>query len=288
MLASLADILADGEPSPGAVGAFTCYDLETASAVLRVAEDLSTPVILLIADKAFRAEGGDGLALALRALAEHAGVPVCLQLDHATDIEVIAHAFELGVTAVLADGSKLLYDGNLEFVQAVVELARSTGADVEAELGRIEGDEDLTRAIDIPPGALTDPGQAQSFMGATGAACLAVSIGNVHGAYHHPPQLDWTRLQTIQRLVPVPLALHGASGLGVDMLERAVALGIRKVNFNAELRASYFAATLGTVEHATVGSDLLQLHTVQRDAVAKTVAAKLTALVRADDRPYAA
>ena len=73
----------------------------------------------------------------------------------------------------------------------------------------------------------------------------------------------------------MPLALHGASGLGVDMLERAVALGIRKVNFNAELRASYFAATLGTVEHATVGSDLLQLHTVQRDAVAKTVAAKL-------------
>lgn len=275
MIAPFTRLLADADERR-AVGAFTCYDLETAAGVLRAAEQRSAPVILLLSEKSFESANGRFLAGALRAVAEQAVVPVSVQLDHVTSLELISRAFELGVCAVLADGSRLPYSENVEFVRRAVEIAKRHGGDVEAELGRVEGDEDIVVASSL--GALTDPPQARDFVCATGASCLAVSIGNVHGVYASPPRLDWRRLSDIHAGVSVPLALHGASGLTLEDLRQAVDLGIRKVNFNTELRKSYVAATIVAAQGVQQGHNLLALHLTQSEAVASTALDKIDAL----------
>jgi tagatose 1,6-diphosphate aldolase GatY/KbaY len=274
MLTTFADILAARRDGT-AVGAFTCYDLETATAALGAAASAGAGVILLIGGRSYGEPGGDLLLAALLAAAGQAQAPACVQLDHCDDLPVIETALGAGAGAVMADGSALPYEQNVEFVTRAVESARRHGASVEAELGGISGDEDVARAVAAE--ALTDPAQALDFMGRTGAACLAVSIGNVHGIYRDPPQLDWARLAAIRAGVAAPLSLHGASGIPDEMVRRAIGAGVAKINVNTELRQAYLAATDQSIGQALAGSRLNALHAAQVAAVGDVIAAKLLA-----------
>jgi tagatose 1,6-diphosphate aldolase GatY/KbaY len=244
MLARFDDLLREAAARSSAVGAFTCYDLEVARAVL--------------------------------AAAECAPAHACVQLDHVSDLELIGHAFDLGAGAVMADGSRLAYDDNCSLVAAAHDLARSAGGAVEAELGHVAGGEDVARATEA--GQLTDPAEAGRFAAATGAACLAVSIGNVHGAYAREPSLDWQRLEAIREAVDVPLSLHGTSGIPAGAVVQAVQAGIRKANVNTELRAAYLDATRDALGDAADGLRVLALHAAQVDAVRAVAAGKLDLL----------
>jgi tagatose 1,6-diphosphate aldolase GatY/KbaY len=274
VLTPFSDLLASSRDG-SAVGAFTCYDLETATAALNAAASAGAGVILLIGGRSYAAPGGDLLLAALLAAARGSVAPACVQLDHCDDLTLIGSALETGAGAVLADGSALPYEQNVRFVAAAVELAHAHGAEVEAELGGISGDEDVAEAA--AAGALTDPEAARELIAQTGAACLAVSIGNVHGIYRRPPQLDWERLDAIRSLVGVPLSLHGASGIPDEVLRRAIAAGIAKINVNTELRQAYLAATRLTIDSVLEGSRLNALHAAQAAAVEQVVAAKLRA-----------
>jgi ketose-bisphosphate aldolase len=271
--ASFADLLAEATGRGGAVGAFTCYNLETAVGVLRAAESARLGVVLLLSPGSFRGPGGRVLAAALVAAADEAEVPACVQLDHVADPALVGQALEAGAGAVMADGSALPDEENVALVCRAVELAGRFGAHVEAELGRIEGDEDVAAAAEA--GALTDPDGAASFVRRTGAACLAVSIGNVHGRYARPPNLDWDRLRAIRERVDVPLSLHGTSGLSDDDVRHTVGLGVAKFNVNTELREAYFEATASALDRVSVGADVLGLNGAQAEGVARAVAAKL-------------
>jgi ketose-bisphosphate aldolase len=273
MRATFAELLAAASSRRGAVAAFTCYNLETALGVLAAAEDRDAAVVLLVSPASLRARGGVLLTAALAAAAERAPVPALVQLDHAPDLEQIRAALDHGAAAVLADGSALTAAENAALVRRAVELARGYGAGVEAELGRIEGGEDVATAA--AAGALTDPDEAAGFVAGTGAACLAVSIGTVHGAYREPPALDWTRLAAIRGRVDVPLSLHGASGLPDGDLVRAIGLGIAKFNVNTELRERYLDATADRLASVRPGARLLELNLAQVDGVAEAAAAKL-------------
>jgi tagatose 1,6-diphosphate aldolase GatY/KbaY len=265
-------VLEDAAAAGRAVAAFTAYDLLGLEAVVRAAEARAAPVIVLVAPASFAARGGERLLAAFRAAAERAGVPVLIQLDHAADRELITRAARAGVDAVMADGSRLPDDANLAFSTAVAEELRPLGIAVEAELGRVEGDEDL--AAQAAAGALTEPEQAATFSHSSGVDCLAVSIGNVHGHYAGPPALDWTRLEAL-RGAGVPLSLHGASGLPDADVRRAVSLGVAKTNINTELRAAYFGA-LGAGTGARAGAlDLQGLGDAVIDAVEQVAGAKL-------------
>jgi ketose-bisphosphate aldolase len=199
-----------------------------------------------------------------------------VQLDHVSDLELIGSALELGAGAVMADGSRLSFDENVELVTAAKRLANATGAGVEAELGHVEGGEDIAVATDA--GGLTDADEAKRFVDATGADLLAVSIGNVHGKYASEPKLDWDLLARIESAVDVSLSLHGASGLPDADLRRAVAAGIRKVNANTELREAYLNATRDGLDEALDGLALMKLHHSQSSAVRAVVETKLDAL----------
>jgi tagatose 1,6-diphosphate aldolase GatY/KbaY len=267
------ELVARARLAGSAVGAFTCYNLETAAGVLRAAEARRCGVILLVSEKSFAAPGGRLLMSALVAAAAGSDAPACVQLDHVRRIAPAAAAFELGAGAVMADGSRLAVEANAKLVRAF-----ASEGEVEAELGGIEGDEDVATAV--AAGALTDPEEAAWFADRVRPDCLAVSIGNVHGVYRAPPVLDWARLEEIGRRVSLPLSLHGASGLADDDLRRAIELGISKVNVNTELRTRYLDVTAQRVEDARKGARVLELNLAQAQAVEEVAAAKLEIYAR--------
>jgi ketose-bisphosphate aldolase len=273
-----------GRRSGSAVGAFTAYDLEGATAVLRAGARANAGVILLIGSKSFASEDGALLLDAIVAAAARApDVRACVQLDHCGDLGLIEAALAAGAGAVMADGSGLSYENNVAFVSSAVELARHCGAGVEAELGTINGDEDVAQAV--AAGALTDPDEAVDFIGRCGAHCLAVSIGNVHGLYREPPQLDFDRLTSIRGRCPVPLSLHGASGISDAIVAHAIRSGIAKINVNTELRAAYLEVTMRRTPELLDGGRLADLHAAQVAAVQAVVAAKLAAFEESTDDP---
>ena len=248
MLAAFSELLSEAESRGRAVGGFTAYNLETAVAVCDGAAERDVGVMLLISAQAFASRGGVALARTLHAVAAAVTVPCCVKIDHVADLGTMEAALEAG--AVMADGSKLSFEENVELVGAAVRLAGRFGAGVEAELGRIEGDEEIARAA--AAGKLTDPGEALAFVSRTGPSCLAVSIGNAHGRYAEAPELDLERLARVDTAVEIPLSLHGASGLPDARVLASVRRGIRKVNVNAELRDRYFDVL---VEYAKAAPD---------------------------------
>jgi tagatose 1,6-diphosphate aldolase GatY/KbaY len=242
-----------------AVPAFTCYDFTTALAVVGSAEDAGQGVILLVAPKTAATPNGLRLIAALRGLADAASVPVAVQLDHASDLNVMADAVAAGADSVLADGSSLPYEDNIALVVAARALL---GADVvlEAELGGLAGDEDRAFGADsagVAVAGLTDSAQVEDFVARTGAQLLAVAVGNVHGKYKGEPQLRWDVLQDIAVRTHIPLVLHGASGIPADELVKAAAMNVGKVNFNTELRTGILSTIQEQLsEHRADGENL--------------------------------
>jgi tagatose 1,6-diphosphate aldolase GatY/KbaY len=280
MLSDFAALLQGRRNDAGAVVAFTCYGFETAFAVLQAAEEVGCGVILLISAQSFNAPQGGALVAGLRALADQARVPVCLQLDHIRDLGQIERAFQLGVGAVMADGSHLPFEENIAFTREAATIARRYRGAIEAELGRIEGDEEVAAAAQAR--GLTDPDQAAIFVERTSPACLAVSIGNVHGFYRSIPWFDWERLTALRARLDLPLALHGASGLPDALLQRSIALGIGKVNVNTELRLNYFEVLGQSIGSYQPGARLLDLQT---ELIAGQRATALARLLACRSRP---
>jgi tagatose 1,6-diphosphate aldolase GatY/KbaY len=273
MLAAFDELLAQAGSDGRAVGGFTAYNLETAAAVIQAAESHGVGVMLLISEHAFSSHAGPALASTLLAVGERASVPCCVELDHVASVATIKTALEAGIGAVMADGSRLSYAQNVELVKSAVRLAERFDAAVEAELGRIEGDEEIATAA--AEGKLTDPEKAGSFLARTGASCLAVSIGNAHGRYTRPPELDLERLERIDSATAAPLSLHGASGLRDEDVTATIRRGIRKVNINTELRDRYFDVAARRLPELRSGARLLALQDELIAALAAVVKSKL-------------
>jgi ketose-bisphosphate aldolase len=270
-----ASVLGRAQEMGRAVGAFTCYNFEELEAVVRTAEARRAPVIVLVSPASFRNAGGERLVRGFRAAIAHTSVDVVLQLDHVSDLRSVERAVECGVDAVMADGSKLSFRDNLAFTSSVVRAARSRGIGVEAELGRVEGQED--RVGEALVGVMTDPEEAEEFAEKSGVDCLAAAFGNVHGHYAGAPSLDWQRLEEIRAIVPSPLSLHGASGLPDVDLRRAVSSGVAKMNVNTELRATYFRCLEEELEPTSEALDLKRLGDRLVEAVTEAVESRLDA-----------
>jgi fructose-bisphosphate aldolase, class II len=270
-----ASVLGRAREMGRAVGAFTCYNFEELEAVVRAAEARRAPAIVLVSPASFKSAGGERLVRGFRAAVAHASADVLLQLDHVSDLRSIERAVECGVDAVMADGSKLSFRDNLAFTSSVVSAARSRGIGVEAELGRVEGQEDRVGKALV--GAMTEPEEAEEFAEKSEADCLAVAVGNVHGHYVGTPSLDWERLEEIQDLVPSPLSLHGASGLPNVDIRRVVSSEVAKMNVNTELRTAYFQCLEKELEPASEALDLIRLGDRLVEAVTEVVESRLDA-----------
>ncbi len=272
MRTSLNELLQKAKLSNYAVGAFNVYNLEGIKAVVAAAEAELSPVILQLHPSAFHFHGSSLLAACLES-AKSSCVPMLVHLDHATTVVDIEWAFSHGITSIMADGSQGSPNENIDFTGRMASLARQHGAAIEAELGRLSGSEDGLSVSDYEA-RLTDPHMAVDFVEQTRVDALAVCIGNVHGHYHGEPKLDFDRLESIQKLVSVPLVLHGASGLSDALVHRAIDSGVRKFNVNTEVREAYLAALRTSLQRGKK-PDLIDIMNDAIQAMQAVVVSKL-------------
>ena len=233
MLVNTKEILTKAQQEQYAVAAFNVYNLETAQAAIQASEREGTPVIIALGERYFPTVDVEGFSAMVKAMAEKAKIAVALHLDHAYEKESIIRAIRAGFTSVMYDGSKYNLEQNIHFTKEIVEIAHMAGVSVEAEIGSVakgafsdeeEGD-----------GTLTDPQSAKAFVAETNVDFLAAAIGTVHGMYKGEPKIDLALLERIREAVGIPLVLHGGSGTPEDVLEKAIKLGICKVNVNTEV-----------------------------------------------------
>ena len=232
MLVNLNEVLKDAQKNKYGVGLFNTTDTDMAEAAISAAEELRAPLIVGTAE--ILLPGGE-LKLILPSIieaAKRATVPVVVHYDHGLTFERCMEALQLGCTSVMFDGSVTDYAQNVADTREIVKIAHAFGATVEGEIGHVgEASANDNAATDL----YTRVDEAEAYLKATGVDALAVSIGTAHGAYKSKPKLDFDRLTELHTALPVPLVLHGGSGLSDDDFRRSIACGISKVNIFTDL-----------------------------------------------------
>lgn len=226
-LVKMKDLLRRAEEKNIGCGAFSVGNMEMVRGAIRAAEELDTPIILQIAEVRLKNSPLHLMGPMMVQAAKEAKVDVAVHLDHGLTFGTVDKALELGFTSVMLDASTLPFEENIARVKAVVEKARKYGATVEAELGLVGGSEDGSCDHGI---RCTDPDDAVVYARETGIDALAVAIGNAHGNYPVAPTLAFDVLEKIHEKVDIPLVLHGGSGITDKDFQKAISLGIRKVN----------------------------------------------------------
>ncbi|MCL4439607.1 MAG: class II fructose-1,6-bisphosphate aldolase [Firmicutes bacterium] len=237
-LVTVTEILQKAEAGNYAVGAFNCNNMEIVQAIIAAAEAEKSPVIIQASQGAIKYAGLEWIVGMVKLAADKACIPVALHLDHGTSFEQCMQCIRAGFTSVMLDGSKLSLEENIELTNRVLAAARAAGVSVEAELGKIGGTEDDI-TVDERDAMLTDPREAKVFVERTGVDSLAVAIGTAHGQYKGEPKLDFQRLKEIRDLVKIPIVLHGSSGVPDESIQKAISLGVRKVNIDTNIREAF-------------------------------------------------
>ncbi len=235
-LVSMKEMLETAKEKQYAVGQFNLNNLEYAQAILQAAEEENSPVILGVSEGAKRYMGGYKAVVSIvKGLMEEYGttVPVAIHLDHGSSFEQCALAIQAGFTSVMIDGSHLPLEENIALTKKVVELAHIHGVSVEAELGRIGGEEDDV-VVDDAQAFYAIPSECEQLVRETNVDCFAPALGSVHGPYKGEPNLGFDRMEEIKELTNVPLVLHGGTGIPTKDIKRAISLGSAKINVNTE------------------------------------------------------
>lgn len=259
MLVNTKEILQHAQQEKYAVAAFNVYNLETAQAAIRVAEQENQPVIIALGERYFPTVDVEGFAAFVKAMAAKSPVPVALHLDHAYEKESIIRAIRCGFTSVMFDGSTYELEENIRLTKEITEIAHMAGVSVEAEIGSLAKGEFSDE--EEGDGTLTDPQSAKDFVDATGVDFLAAAIGTVHGMYKGEPKIDLPLLERIQQAVDVPLVLHGGSGTPESIIKQAIQFGICKVNVNTEVSM----AAVSYLQNYFVNKQMPHLSTVMAE-----------------------
>lgn len=275
-LASSDALLSAARDQYRGVGAFNVIQLEHAEAFVAAAERLGCGVILQISQNAVIYHGALApVGAATLAIAERSAAPVVVHLDHAEDRDLVTEAIELGFTSVMYDGSTLDYDANVAATADVVAQAHAAGVRVEAELGEVGGKNGVHA-----PGVRTDPAAAVEFVRATGVDALAVAIGSSHAMTTRQASLDLDRIAELRAAVPVPLVLHGSSGVADSVLSEAVAAGMTKINISTHLNKTLTQALRDYLAGHPEVVDPRQYFRAGREAMTEEVA-RLLGVLRA-------
>ncbi len=264
VFSTLKEVLDRARDGKYAVGAFNINNMEIAKAIGGAAKEERSPVILATSPSAIKYAGIEYIYEIARVTAAKSGVPTVLHLDHGTTFEDCVKCIRHGWSSVMFDGSKLPLEENIRQTAEIVKIAHAAGVSVEAELGRLAGVEGHVSVAERDA-IFTNPDEAKLFAERTGVDALAVAIGTSHGAYKFKGEavLDFPRLEKIERLVNIPIVLHGASGVPKDVLEKAakygarlpgaagvpdeairkaISLGVAKINIDTDIRLAMTAA----------------------------------------------
>jgi fructose-bisphosphate aldolase class II len=278
MLVSAVEMLKKARGGKYAVGQFNINNLEWTKAILSTAEELKSPVILGVSEGAGKyMTGFTTVASMARAMDASLGitVPVALHLDHGS-YEGCKKCADAGFTSVMFDGSHFEISENVAKTTELVALAHGRGISIEAEVGSIGGEEDGV----IGMGEVADPEECKKIA-SLGVDFLAAGIGNIHGIY--PPNwkgLDFDALDKIHAATSgIPLVLHGGTGIPSDMIQKAISLGVSKINVNTECQLAFAEATRKYIEAGkdkeSKGFDPRKLLAPGAEAIKKTVREKI-------------
>ena len=252
MLVSAKDMLNKAKAGKYAVGQFNINNLEWTKAILLTAEELKSPVILGVSEGAGKYMCGYKTVVGMvNGMIEELGitVPVALHLDHGS-YEGAKACIEAGFSSVMFDGSHYPIEENLAKTKELVETCEKLGLSLEAEVGAIGGEEDGV----VGSGEVADPEECK-MIADLGVTMLAAGIGNIHGKYpENWAGLNFEVLAKIQELTgTMPLVLHGGTGIPAEMIQKAISLGVSKINVNTECQLAFAAATR---EYVQAGKDL--------------------------------
>ncbi len=272
-LVTTGELLAAARRRGAGLAAFNVITLEHAEAVAAGAEAAGTAAVLQISENAVRFHGGrlGPLAVAAAQTARESAAALSLHLDHVTEAALLRLAPQHGFSSVMFDASRLPYEENVEATADAVRWGRAHGVLVEAELGAVGG-----KAGDAhTPGVRTDPAQAAAYTAATGVDALAVAVGSTHAMTERTAALDHELIGRLRAAVPVPLVLHGSSGVPDEEIRRAVAAGVVKVNVGTALNTAFTGEVRGRLAAHPEVVDPRAYLAAAREAMAETVAAFL-------------
>jgi ketose-bisphosphate aldolase len=248
-----------------AVPAFNFNDIWDLTAIIAAAEAERSPVMVMAVPRVVECLGREACAGMAIAASNAASVPVFLHLDHCTSVEFCKVAVDLGFPSIMIDASAQPLKDNIAMVKEVCDYAHAKGVYVEAELGRVMGnnEEGCFEGEDF----LIQVDETIQLVRETGVDALAVGIGTAHGFYKSAPKIRFDRLEEINAAVSIPLVLHGGTGIPVEDFHRAIANGIDKVNIGAALRYAYIMGLKPLLAAAEPTSHPLDIHAKARENI---------------------
>ncbi len=271
-LVTLKEILAGTRKGKYAVGSFNFNGFEDVKGMIRGGVETNAPIIVMSSPATTRYLGLHAVCGMVKGMAEDAGIPVALHLDHCTDEDFIKECVKAGFTSVMIDASTKPYQENIEISRRITEFAHSYGCSVEAELGVIGGHEEDAATGEV---LYTNPEDVPEFVEKTGVDALAVAVGTVHGFYKSAPKIDFDRISTIRKLTETPIVLHGGTGVPEEDFKQAIACGISKINVGTELKYAFSASLKKATSEKSEENDPRKLMAVVTDDCAKIVREKI-------------
>jgi len=283
-----------------AIGAFNVNNMEIIQGITEAAKDLNAPLILQVSSGARKYANHTYLMKLIEAAVIETGLPIAVHLDHGDSFELCKSCIDGGFTSVMIDGSHHSFEENIAITKKVVEYAHAHGVSVEGELGRLAGVEDDVNVSD-EDASYTRPEEVQEFVERTGVDSLAIAIGTSHGAYKFKPgqnpQLRFDILEEVEKRLPgFPIVLHGASsvvpeyvkminenggkmpdaiGIPEDMLRKAAAMAVCKINIDSDLRLAMTGVLRKYFAENPSHFDPRQYLTPARAAIKQIVAHKI-------------
>ena len=232
-LVSMNEFLPKAKEKKFAVGQFNMNNLEFAKAITEAAMAEKSPFIFGVSEGALKYMGIEYTVAIAEAAAKQSGLPIALHLDHGSTFEVAMKCIRAGFSSVMFDGSHHSFEENIRLTKEVVKAARAMGVSVEGELGTIGGVEDDI-SVDEADAALAKPEEAIRFWEETGVDCVAIAVGTAHGMYKGEVKIRYDIIEEVAKAIPVPIVLHGGSGVPDEAIRLSIAAGVGKINVNTE------------------------------------------------------
>lgn len=273
-LVSMNAFLPQAKEKKFAVGQFNMNNLEFAQAAVEAAIVEKSPFIYGVSEGALRYMGIEFTVAMAEAAAKKSGLPIALHLDHGSSFEVAMQCIHAGFSSIMFDGSHYPYEENVRLTKEIVKVAHAMGVSVEGELGTIGGVED-DLSVDEADAKLADPEEAIRYYEETGVDCLAIAVGTAHGMYAGEPNIRFDIIEEVTKAIPVPVVLHGGSGVPDEMIQRAIKAGVGKINVNTENQVVCTQAIRDVLNKDSEVIDPRKYLTPGRDAMIEVIRSKM-------------
>ncbi|MFS0724733.1 class II fructose-1,6-bisphosphate aldolase [Paenibacillus sp. 1P07SE] len=273
-LVSMNEFLPKAKANKFAVGQFNMNNLEFAQAIVDAAIEEKSPFIYGVSEGALKYMGIEFTVAIAEAAAKKSGLPIALHLDHGSSFEVAMKCIRAGFSSVMFDGSHYSLEENIRLTKEVVRAAREMGVSVEGELGTIGGVEDDI-SVDEEHASLAKPDEAIRFYEETGVDCLAIAVGTAHGMYKGEVKIQYDIIKEVTSAIPVPVVLHGGSGVPDEAIRKSIEAGVGKINVNTENQVACTNAIRKVLSSNDTVYDPRKYLTPARDAMVAVVREKI-------------